>query len=425
MPICEAMAISRPLLLVLIAVALLGATAFAIQGSRATDDGGGTAAAPAAQSQPGATQATPAARANPSQTVQSAFSLDSVKSGHFDGTLAVRQPGESTGRIELSGDFQLGGPADLPKLDVRVRVDGPGSKLDVGFVSTGDRAYLVQNGTGYQLPADLWAQAQQSRTQRGASSAPSLASLGIEPQRWIRNAKSQGSERIDGVETEHVSASLDAGAALSDLAQLAKRTGQAGALPVQADAVKRAELDVWVGSDDKVLRRASAELEVAGGTVKLDFRLSEVNDPQSIDAPKRVSDALPAGLLGGAAPSFSSGLSLATGADASTLRLPRNNNPRKLARALEDNRKVLLFFHQERGLDDKATAEAVREADRRTRALVLKDDVRNSKRYGDLVENLGVTQAPSIVIVDRRGDAHLIEGYVDGGTLVQELTDAR
>ena len=63
--------------------------------------------------------------------------------------------------------------------------------------------------------------------------------------------------------------------------------------------------------------------------------------------------------------------------------------------------------------------------DRQTKALVLSDDVRNAKRYGKLVEDLGVTQAPAIVIVDRGGKARLIEGFVDAESLVQDVADAR
>ena len=56
---------------------------------------------------------------------------------------------------------------------------------------------------------------------------------------------------------------------------------------------------------------------------------------------------------------------------------------------------------------------------------MLTDDVRNTKRYGKLVEDVGVSQAPAVVIVDRDGKAHLIEGFVDRETLLQELSDAR
>ena len=57
--------------------------------------------------------------------------------------------------------------------------------------------------------------------------------------------------------------------------------------------------------------------------------------------------------------------------------------------------------------------------------MVLTDDIRNVDRYGKLLEDLGVNQAPAIVIIGRSGKAQLIEGYVDGPSLVQVVADAR
>ena len=56
---------------------------------------------------------------------------------------------------------------------------------------------------------------------------------------------------------------------------------------------------------------------------------------------------------------------------------------------------------------------------------MLSDDVAAVDRYGKLVEDLGVSQTPSIVIIDRKGKARLIEGYVDSNTLTQAVSDAR
>jgi thioredoxin-related protein len=63
--------------------------------------------------------------------------------------------------------------------------------------------------------------------------------------------------------------------------------------------------------------------------------------------------------------------------------------------------------------------------DRRTKALVLSDPVDAVDRYGKLVQDLGVSETPSIVIIDSKGKAKLIEGYVDSATLTQAVADAR
>ena len=71
----------------------------------------------------------------------------------------------------------------------------------------------------------------------------------------------------------------------------------------------------------------------------------------------------------------------------------------------------MILFRNPRGLDDKAMSSVLRDVDRRTQALILTDDVAAVERYGKLVEDLGVSQTPSVVIIDRKGRARLIEGY--------------
>jgi hypothetical protein len=119
------------------------------------------------------------------------------------------------------------------------------------------------------------------------------------------------------------------------------------------------------------------------------------------------------------------GLGGATGADSVSLAALTSPNPRRAARAVRDHRKVVILFRNPRGLDDRAVTSVMRDVDRRTKALVLSDDVDAVERYGKLVEDLGVSQTPSIVIIDRTGNAQLIEGYVDSDTLTQAVADAR
>ena len=57
--------------------------------------------------------------------------------------------------------------------------------------------------------------------------------------------------------------------------------------------------------------------------------------------------------------------------------------------------------------------------------MVLTDHVGNVDEYGSMVEDLGVNQTPAVVVIDSRGSARLIEGYVDSKSLVQVVADAR
>jgi thioredoxin-related protein len=99
---------------------------------------------------------------------------------------------------------------------------------------------------------------------------------------------------------------------------------------------------------------------------------------------------------------------------------------KKVLRAVEQRKEVVIFFRNPKGLDDKATAESVKYLESHTKRLaVYTDDVEHARSYGELLQNVGVTQAPAIVFVNRRGKASLVEGYVDGPSLRQVVADAR
>jgi hypothetical protein len=137
---------------------------------------------------------------------------------------------------------------------------------------------------------------------------------------------------------------------------------------------------------------------------------------------------MPGGVYGQVANGVLAGVAQSAGVDPETLDIgvPVTNGHLKAERAVADNRKVVIFFQNPRALDDKAVAESVRAFDRRTdRVVVIQDDLRNVKRYGSLLEDLGVTQAPAIVVIDRSGEASLIEGYTDAESLAQVVADAR
>lgn len=98
--------------------------------------------------------------------------------------------------------------------------------------------------------------------------------------------------------------------------------------------------------------------------------------------------------------------------------------PPKVKRALDAKRIVVLFFRQS-GADDKATASAVGSLRGAKRVSIFSADISKLARYRRVIANLGVTQAPSVVIVGRDRKATLVEGFVDSGTLKQQVRDAR
>ncbi|MEA2363986.1 MAG: hypothetical protein QOD71_3131 [Thermoleophilaceae bacterium] len=417
------MAISRPFLLAVLGALLLGATALAVQNARTASNGDAVPAALQTKAAPAPAQ--PATAAGPEQTLKSAFDLGKLDSARFAAKFAFTGGSVRTGSFGVSGAFQTGDANEIPKFDVNLRVSAGGQSVGGGLVSLGDKAYFVRGDTGWRVPAVVWTPLVASIA--GGGAGQQKLPFDLHPANWVRDVKSEGTDTIAGVKAEHVSARVDPKAVMNDLTQAVRQTG--AELPNQAQvtrAIKRADLDVWVGSDDQILRRLSAQVVFAGrGRLDLDVRLSDVNKPQQIEAPAHVRAGAPDGTLGQVAEGLVGGINGITGERNVSLAALTSPNPRRAARAVRDHKQVVILFSNPRGLDDRAMASVIRDVDRRTKALVLTDDVDAVERYGKLVEDLGVSQTPSVVIIGRSGKAQLIEGYVDSDTLTQAVADAR
>jgi hypothetical protein len=103
---------------------------------------------------------------------------------------------------------------------------------------------------------------------------------------------------------------------------------------------------------------------------------------------------------------------------------PFSGVPPKVSRALQAKHTVVLFFRQP-GADDDATSSAVSSLRGRKKVSVFKDGIAHLARYRSIVADLGITQAPAVVIVGRDRKAQLVEGFIDEGTLNQQVVDAR
>jgi hypothetical protein len=416
------MAISRPFLLALLGAALLGATFFAVQNARndSADD-----AAPVAQQAVPEQQAAPqqAPAANPREILQSAFKGGQLDSTAFTATVSASAAGERLS-FDLSGAFEQGAANDVPEFEVSAKLNADGERMEGGFVSLGDEAYFTRGRDGWRVPDEVWSPLVEAVASAPAAQPQNLA-VPFDPQAWVRDVKSEGTETLDGVETTHVSASLEPKRVVRGMLAATRVTGQE--LPDRiGGAVKSAELDAWVGTDDRVVRRLAVDVKSAGNSeLSLQLELTGVNEPQDIEAPARVRQGMPGGTFGEFAQGFVTGLSGVTGGDSVSLAALTSPNPRKAARAVADGKKVVIYFRNPDGLDDRVMTRVVRELDRRTKAVVLSDHVDAVDRYGKMVEELGVSQTPAVVLIDRTGEARLIEGYVDTDTLAQAVADAR
>jgi hypothetical protein len=103
----------------------------------------------------------------------------------------------------------------------------------------------------------------------------------------------------------------------------------------------------------------------------------------------------------------------------------RRGMPRPVARALADRKIVVLFLRGAGSTDDRETGRAVAALRGQRGVAVFADRIGRLGRYRAVVGELGVSQAPAVVIVDRARSARVVEGYIDPATLAQDVADAR
>jgi negative regulator of replication initiation len=104
---------------------------------------------------------------------------------------------------------------------------------------------------------------------------------------------------------------------------------------------------------------------------------------------------------------------------------PRPTVAPAVKRAVARNRLVVLFLYARGASDDRRVARSVASLRGRTRAAVFSDRISNLAKYGQIATSVGVTRAPSIVIIGKGRRGRLIEGYIDTTTLAQRVADSR
>src|SRR4051794_11401744 len=229
-----------------------------------------------------------------------------VESGRLD--LSVRLQSASAGPVvvRLAGPFQSEGDGRLPRFALDADVRGAGHVLSVGATSTGDAGFVSFQGQAYALAGPVFQQLQAGfeEAQKQAGGGASFAMLGIDPRRWLSDARIVGEAKVGDADTVEITGRVDVAALLDDIdtaLAAARALGLQGAdkLPARlapADrrkiqqAVKRADVQIYTGKDDRILRRLHVDLRMehpdkGAGTVALDLTLTGVNEDQDIAAP--------------------------------------------------------------------------------------------------------------------------------------------
>jgi len=195
--------------------------------------------------------------------------------------------------LKVSGQFSGVQTARLPRFDLDAEARIAGRRLPAGAISDGKRAFLELDGDHYAVDRRILGKL------RSRTGAAGIASLGIDPRRWITDAREQGSERLGGIDTVRIAGAVDVPALLADLQTGAGGAGGGPSAPKQrsaqqrkriAEAVKSARVQLWSGKQDKILRQLLVRLEfdfppgseppITGldeGKIELRARIDDVN----------------------------------------------------------------------------------------------------------------------------------------------------
>ncbi len=242
---------------------------------------------------------------------------DKGTSGNISGIIDITVKGlpRYTEPLQVSvvGPFSDSGGTPEAKFDISLGLRG--GILGGDMYLTGDKAFIGLGSTAYAIPDSIAAglRAPMAKHDGNALSAV-LSVFHIAPDRWAKNPRIVGNERVAGIDTIHGAAELDTTAIFLDLAALAKqltalRITEITGLPREVDrqarqalvrSVQTATGDVYTGAKDHVLRRAKFNLllkpsakdrKILGGftSVKVvgNLDVTDVGSPQTIKVPSK------------------------------------------------------------------------------------------------------------------------------------------
>jgi hypothetical protein len=246
-----------------------------------------------------------------------------IESGNVNLSLALGASGSSASTkqlaVTLSGPFQSAGAGKLPRFALQLQLSSAGHPLSAGATSTGSALFVELAGTWFSTPQSAYTAleqgyAQATKTASTAKVRSTFSSLGIEPGRWLSNPTRVGTSTIAGVQTVHLTASINTSAFLADVSKLSQAGGglALGSVPGAGsgaalspsvitelgNSIKSTHVDLYTGQSDHLLRRLEVNATVSGtprtqallgglssAALKVTLEFSELNKPQTIAAP--------------------------------------------------------------------------------------------------------------------------------------------
>jgi hypothetical protein len=218
-------------------------------------------------------------------------------------------------RLTASGPF-ISNENSLPSADIELKIgtDGGGQTVTTGVLLTGDRAFVKFQDVYYEQPAAAVRRANRA-LRRNRSRDNSLSELGLNPRDWLADAKDEGEAEVAGVETRHVSGTLDVERVLRDFNRFVRKsgqavndaTGQSAPAPVTeaqidtiTESVANPSFDVYAGKEDGLIRRVSGRVSfevpeasraelggIEAGSLEFTLEFADVNGDQEVEAPAK------------------------------------------------------------------------------------------------------------------------------------------
>ena len=240
----------------------------------------------------------------------------SIQSGKLSLALGLEaEGGQGPVSAKISGPFQSEGEGRLPQLDLEGSFEGGGESLSGGITATADAAYVSFGGNTYEVAGPVFEQFkagyEQSAKEASGEKDQSLASLGIDPRRWLTNASNEGEAKVGDTDTIKITGDVDVPKLLDDVngaLEKIRALGVQGSEQIPdklteaekqqtAEAIEDLSVEIYTGADDQILRRMVIDLslKMPEGTsvaaaqsadIRLDFQLLDVNEEQEIEAPE-------------------------------------------------------------------------------------------------------------------------------------------
>lgn len=240
-------------------------------------------------------------------------------SARIDATIDVEIEGvprfSGTTEVTAGGVYDLPDGASVPDLDVDVGLVLDDHAIGGTLVLSDRKGFVKLGNTGYRLPDSIARKIVAPAPAARNGLTKTAAMFHINPQDWQRDAQLAGEEQVAGESTQHITAQIRPERFFADIARLTRlltllRVTQAVGLPTELGPKVRAALvrsvtaakgEVWIGTQDKVLRKAhlEGEIDVAqrdrrllGGVTRATLdavvTVSEVGDSHEVRAPARL-----------------------------------------------------------------------------------------------------------------------------------------